>query len=138
MGAMSRNKGAVYEREVATALEDLTGIKWKRNLEQVRAEDQSDLTPDNADFPFVLECKRYAKGNGCKPAWQAQASAAAAKLGKLPAVVFRFDGLKTRVAIPFSAVMHEAKDFWFETDLPGFAYLAVEMMAEEAMARAAE
>lgn len=54
----SRAKGASFEREIAAQLEALTGIRFKRNLEQVRAVDHCDLLADDADWPFSLELDR--------------------------------------------------------------------------------
>lgn len=124
----SRTKGASFERLIAKELELLTGIRFQRNLEQSRAVDHCDLIADDAGWPFSLELKRYASGTGCKPEWKAQAVRAAAKTGKIPAVVYQFDRRAVRVALPFSVIGAE-HDGWFEADLGGLAYLAREIMA---------
>jgi hypothetical protein len=133
----SRAKGAAFEREVAAQLEALTGIRFQRNLEQVRAVDHCDLLPDDPAWPFSLELKRYADGTTCRPAWRDQAERAAAKNGKIPAVVFRFDRQDVRVSVPLAAVGKALgakwrEDGWAEIDLAGLAYMAAEIMAGEA------
>lgn len=127
----SRNKGSTFERAVALELELLTGIKFKRDIEQYRAADHGDLIPSDPAFPFVLECKRYASGTGCKPEWMVQAGKAAAAEGKIPAVIFKFDRRAIRVAVPFIALGHD-RDAWAEITLDDLAYFAREIMAGKA------
>jgi Holliday junction resolvase len=127
----SRNKGSSFERDIARELELLTGVSFKRDLEQVRASEHGDLIASDPAFPFLIECKRYASGNGCKPAWQEQATRAAAKNGKLPVVIYKFDRLPIRVAVPMQALGHDYAG-WAEIDLPALAYLASELMAARA------
>lgn len=127
----SRNKGAAFERAVALELELLTGVRFKRNLEQSRAVDHCDLIAEDDAWPFSCELKRYASGNGCKPAWIEQATRAAGKNGKLPCVIFKFDRLPIRVAVPMQALGHDYNG-WAEIDLPALAYLASELMAAKA------
>ena len=132
-----RNKGASFEREVGKLLEDELGISFKRDLEQYRAADHGDLLASDPDFPFVIECKRYASGTGCTEAWRAQATCAAIAQRKIPAVVFKFDRRAVRVAVPFAAI---ARAFggttpvhdWAEITLDGLAFLAREMLADPA------
>ena len=140
MTAHSRNKGSAYEREIAAELFALTGISFKRDLEQVRAAEHGDLVPSDPAFPFVIECKRRASGTGCIDAWKDQASAAARAQGKLPAVVFRFDRLPTRVAVPFAAIAAafggtDDSEEWAQISLGGLASLAAEIMAQASLNR---
>lgn len=133
MGAHSRNKGSAFEREVARELNLLTGVSFKRDLEQVREDGLGDLMPDNPAWPFVIECKRYEAGTGCKPAWMAQVAIAAAKAGKRPAVVFRFDRQDTRVCLPLTAIWAASgaeirSDEWATITLAAFATVAAELM----------
>ena len=133
----SRNKGASFERQIAQALDLLTGIRFARNLEQVRAIDHCDLVPDNAAWPFSCELKRYASGHACRPEWKAQATRAAEKTGRFPVVIFKFDRLDIRCAVPMRAIAHAFGgrsdcDEWTETTLDGLAYLAREIMARNA------
>jgi Holliday junction resolvase len=135
MSVKSRNKGSGFEREVAAILRDLTGVNFKRNLEQVRAADHGDLVPDDPAFPFIIECKRYAAGVSCLAAWKDQASRAAAATGKMPAVVFRFDRRPVRVAVPLwcaAGSRGQPSGEWAEISVDGLAYLASEIMAERA------
>lgn len=131
MGAKSRTKGSGFEREVSAALFDLLGVTFERDLDQYRKADRGDLVPDDASFPFLIECKRYAAGDACLPAWKAQAVKAAQAARKLPAVVFRFDRRQTRVALPLRALCPQwPADLWAETTLDGFAFIARELMAD--------
>src|SRR5699024_8485488 len=91
MGAHSRNKGSAFERAIAARLFDLTGVTLKRDLEQYRAADHGDLIADNDQWPFLIECKAYAIGTGCKPEWKSQATAAGKSVGKLPVVIYKFN-----------------------------------------------
>lgn len=130
----SRTKGAAFEREIATRLLGLTGVSFKRDLEQYRATDRGDLIPDNPAWPFLIECKRRADGNLCAAAWRAQATKAAAAAGKLPAVVYRFDRQDTRVSVPFAAIAaafggDANQSEWAEISIEGLAFLAGEIMA---------
>lgn len=87
----SRNKGAAFERQLAALLHAETGITFKRNLSQYQDRHGSDLTPSDDAWPFSIEAKAYAGGTDCKPAWEAQAKAAAEKEGRLPVVVWKYD-----------------------------------------------
>lgn len=131
--ANSRNKGAAFERSIAQELELLTGVKFKRDIEQYRAGDHGDLIADDPAWPFTVECKRYAQGKRCKAAWWEQAKAAAKAAGKMPCVIYKYDRDEIRVALPFSLLgpgCSPDPDTWFETSLDGLAYLAREIMAE--------
>lgn len=136
----SRNKGSAFERQIAKELLLLTGITFRRDLEQYRAADHGDLIPDDPAWPFSVECKRYASGTGCRAGWKAQAIAAAEEAGKWPCVVYRYDRQDTRVAVPWGAVAaaygsQRAVGEWVETSLDGLAYLAREIMAAAAEQR---
>jgi hypothetical protein len=130
----SRNKGASFERQIALELELLTGVRFKRDLEQVRAAEHGDLIAEDPDWPFLIECKRYAKGNGCAWAWQEQAVKAAAAQGLFPVVVFKFDRLPIRVSVPLCALGVDC-DGWAEIDMTALAYIAGEIMADRAIAK---
>ena len=132
----SRNKGSAFERDIAKELFLLTGISFRRDLDQYRSSDLGDLICDIQDFPFVLECKRYAKG-GFQAAWWAQASKAALSAGKRPAVIYRFDRQPVRVRLQLRAAMEcisrgkwSAEDAHvIDIDLGGLAYLIREGLA---------
>jgi len=130
----SRNKGAAFEREIAKELHLQTGVTFQRDLEQYRAADRGDLIATDDAWPFVVECKRYAAGDGCRSTWQAQATKAATAAGKLPCVVFKFDRRPVRVSVPFAAIAAglDAKSDcaeWVEISIDGLAYIAREIMA---------
>jgi hypothetical protein len=133
----SRAKGAAFERQIAARLEGLTGIRFQRNLEQVRAVDHCDLIADDPAWPFSLELKRYASGTGCKPEWRAQAERAAAKTGRIPVVIYQFDRRAVFVSVPLAAIgralgQEWTEPGWAEINLEGLAYMAGELMAERA------
>lgn len=132
MSARSRNKGASFERDIAQQLFLLTGIGFKRNLEQSREAAHGDLIADDPAWPFSCELKRRAQGISCLTAWKQQASKAAAMCGKIPAVVFKFDRQPVRVAVPLACLCGGRCDDpaeWAEITLDGFAYVARELMA---------
>ena len=84
MGAMSRRKGATFEREIAGMIRDHLGYDCKRNLEQYQQGGD-----DLSGVPgWSIECKRYAT---CVPsdikAFWLQCEAQAAAKG-LRAVLF--------------------------------------------------
>lgn len=133
MSAMSRNKGSAFERAVAKELFLLTGVTFKRDLDQYRASDRGDLIPDDPAWPFLCECKAYATGTACRPAWQEQATRAAMAAGTTPAVIFKYDRRPVRVSIPLSAICPDMPaSEWVEITLQAFAALAAEKMAEGA------
>lgn len=134
----SRRKGAGFERDIAKRLYVLTGMSFARNIEQVRTADECDLICDDADWPFSLELKRYAKG--CDPlnAWVEQTEKAAAKSGKLPCLVFKFDMKPIKCYVPLSAMGAAfggswPDDEWATITLDGLAFLAREIMAARAV-----
>lgn len=132
MGKMSRNKGASFERHIARELEALTGIRFERNLEQVRTAAHGDLIASDPAWPFSCELKRYASGISCLTAWKDQATRAAKLCGKAPAVIFKFDRQPIRAAVPLTVICAGAPDEWAEISIEGLAYLAREIMAEKA------
>ena len=130
--ADSRNKGSSFEREIARALELELGIRFKRDLEQVRSAAHGDLQADTDAFPFLIECKRRASGSGCVDAWKAQACKAAEAAGKIPVVIYRFDRMDAKACLPLSAIMGAGHPYWVTVDMAAFCYVAREMMAEKA------
>lgn len=133
--ANSRNKGAAFEREMAQELHKMLGVNFKRDLDQYRQRDRGDLIADRA-FPFLIECKRHARG-GFLQAWWDQAYRAALETGQRPAVIYRFDRQPVRVRVQLRAAMEcisrgkwSAEDWHIiDIDLEGFAYLCREGMA---------
>lgn len=128
-----RAKGAAFERAVAQELLLLTGITFRRDLEQVRTAGRGDLEPSDPAWPFSLELKRYASGTGCKPEWKEQASRAAKTAGLIPAVVWKYNHRPIACSIPLSALCPAMPaDQWADITLRGLAHLAAEKMAEAA------
>lgn len=139
MGKLSRDKGATYERQIARELFDLTGIKFARNLRQYQASGDDDLRADCDNWPFSIECKRYASAKSCRAGWKAQAQEAAERAGKLPCVVWRGDRMETRVSVPLVALCEAMPaDQWADLSLEGFAELAREIMAGRTVAKMIE
>ncbi len=133
----SRQKGASAEREVAKLLFAELGMEFKRDLRQYQKADYGDLITDDAAWPFCIEVKRYAKGWTCKPAWEAQVWASAKAAGKLPCVIYRYDGQQWRVRVWIDAVgealgAQPVAGVHFDTDITGFAWIAREIMARRA------
>jgi len=128
-----RNKGASFERQVAKMLHEELGVSFKRDIEQYRAADHGDLVPDDPDFPFIIECKRYANGTGCAPQWWKQAERAADAEGKLPCVIYKFDRRDIRCVVPLTALYKAfgsecRADHQAEMTLEAFCWIAREMM----------
>ena len=122
----SRTKGAAFEREIAKMLLLELGISFKRDLRQYQEADHGDLIPDDPAFPFELELKRYAHGpiSGTDKWWQ-QVTTAAAKTGKRPALIYKYDRQPVRCVVELQGVRANIS---FED----FAYLAREIMAHDA------
>jgi Holliday junction resolvase len=129
----SKNKGATFERQVGIALELELGIAFKRNLEQSREADHADLIADDPDFPFVIECKRYA-GGSFQSAWWAQVNKAATAAGKIPCVIYKFDRKDIQVAVDWRAIAAMTgvglnDDGLIHMNLASFCFVAREIMA---------
>ena len=131
------NKGKAFERKICQEFTLLFGMsmKFKRDIEQFRQSDLGDIICSDPDWPFVVECKRYAKGNGPQPAWVRQAQKAADTAKKHWAVVYQYDRKPVRVAVSLGALADAMghydlqKETVWESDLDGFAEIARELMA---------
>ena len=123
----SRKKGAQFEREVAKMLMLELGIGFKRDLEQTRTAGHADLIPDDPAFPFALELKRYAHGpiSGTDNWWK-QVTAAATRMNKRPALVYKYDYQPIRVVVELQGIRCNIS---FED----FCYLTREIMAHDAV-----
>ena len=121
----SRTKGAAFEREVAKLLLLELGIAFRRDLRQYQTSGHGDLIPDDPAFPFELELKRYATGpiSGTDNWWK-QVTTAAAKTGKRPALIYKYDRQPIRVVVEMQGVRANIS---FED----FCFLAREIMAHE-------
>lgn len=93
-GRSARIRGQVGEREVCEILTRIVGEKHNRLLGQAR-----DAGADVRYGPFLLEVKRQQRLK--LPDWQKQVSTAATDAGMLPGLVWRRDGEKWWVAVPF-------------------------------------
>ena len=124
-----RNKGASFEREVAIMLRDELGISFKRDLEQYRSGSHADLIPDDPEFPFSLELKRYKDGPiGGAPAWWEQVKVAAEREQKMPCLIYKYDLKPMRCVIPLAALTDCDHDYTVEVDFETFCYIAREAM----------
>jgi len=120
----SRTKGAAFEREVAKLLLLELGISFKRDLRQYQTSCHGDLISSDPAFPFELELKRYASGpiSGTDNWWK-QVTTAAAKTGKRPALIYKYDRQPIRCVVEMQGVRCNVS---FED----FCYLAREEMAD--------
>lgn len=129
MGAMSRRKGADFERTVARELLLRLGIKFDRDLSQYQTSGKGDLIPDDPAFPFLIECKHCSVIE--LPKWRRQAVSAALTAKKLPCVIYRVTRGAIRVNVPFSAFCEAwPADEWADITLDGLCLIAREVMAE--------
>jgi len=95
MAAMSRTKGATFERLIANMLSEATGSKWARRVRQ--NEKDSDIVSENPDFWHVsIECKHA--NTLALPAWWRQACSQA-KHGQIPILVYRQTGTPIKVQV---------------------------------------
>tara|TARA_R110000796_G_scaffold252638_1_gene389672 strand:- start:906 stop:1304 length:399 start_codon:yes stop_codon:yes gene_type:complete len=95
----SRNKGASFEREVASHLNKVfeknnIEFKVKRNLEQYQIKDQGDLDLPN----HTIECKRYASGNWYKDVWWEQVVRSCGDT--IPVLIWKYNHQPIRVCVP--------------------------------------
>jgi len=131
-----RQKGAAFERQIAGMLFDEIGIKFQRDIEQYRQSQLCDLRPiDCDDWPFAIECKRYASGNTYKPEWWGQTCLAASRSNLEPALIYKYDRAPIRCVVSLQALaMSVGKDVnigWIKTaelDFDTFCYVARELM----------
>ena len=134
----SRNKGAQFERDVAKELFLRLGISFKRDLDQSRERDRGDLIASDPEFPFLIECKSYAKGHGCKEAWQDQARTAADGTGKHPVVIYKYNNAPWRCYVWMSALAEGLGgepvrlSSGVDMTIGGFCQIAREIMARRA------
>lgn len=101
----SRTKGASYERGVVKILNQFFlknnfNFICKRNLDQYQTKNLSDI-----NIPFhAIECKHYKEGNWLKPEWWRQVCSSAEAESTIPVLIFKFNRVPTRVAIPLHAI----------------------------------
>lgn len=125
-----------FERKICQEFALMFGMNmtFKRDIEQYRQSDLGDVLCSDPHWPWIIECKRYAKGNGPQPAWIKQAQKAAQEANKLWAVVYQYDRRPVRVAVPLAALATAMgnndfhKETVWESDLEGFAEITREIM----------
>lgn len=108
----SRNKGASAERAFAGLIQDWTGVRLIRNLEQTRSGGHDlivhpDETGPAADAfrQLAIECKRYQTATDAQIAkWWTQALVQADDAGLIPILAYRANRASWRVVAPISLV----------------------------------
>lgn len=86
-----RNKGAAFERQIATEIKAATGLECKRLIEQYRKGGLPGDLEGEAVAGYAIECKRYSKVQpGLLQKWRAQALAQAAGPYE-PVLVYKAD-----------------------------------------------
>jgi len=138
----SRNKGASFERQVASLLRDELGMAFKRDLRQYQESERGDLICDDPTFPLLIECKAYASGTDCRAGWMQQAETAAKGTGLYPCVIYKFNRHPIKCRVPIEAIAEAhggaaTTHRYADVDLPTFAYVAREIMAVRALRGAA-
>jgi len=137
----SRDKGTRGEYAVIKLIEELLGIKLKRDVEQYRQADRGDLIlAEDADWPFCVEVKSYSGLSVThRPAWWQQVAKASAAHGLIPVLFYKFDRYEWRVVMKANTVsfalggsLDHDDDILLTTDTDGFAYLAREILAARA------
>ncbi len=113
MGANSRNKGASFEREIATRIHEHLGVEVKRDLEQYRQRDRGDLIGLSG---WTIECKRRS-GGGVPVVWWEQVCAAAKEQGEFPVLIYRFDRQDARCRVPLRAINPKIENTALFTDM---------------------
>jgi N-dimethylarginine dimethylaminohydrolase len=88
MAKISRQRGATYEREVATDIFEALGVRIKRNLKQYQQSDEGDLILGQ----YLIECKRRKKIAVHEFMEQADK---ACEPSQTPVVIMRADGKKS-------------------------------------------
>jgi Holliday junction resolvase len=98
MGAMSRNKGNVGEREIANLLADLTGCKVRRRVRQREGDSDLEGLPG-----WCIEVKRHAKASRSDVAgWWRQAVSQSEAAGSIPVLFWRQDRDEWRAVWPLA------------------------------------
>ena len=137
----SRDKGTRGEYAVIKLIEELLGIKLKRDVEQYRQADRGDLIlAEDADWPFCVEVKSYSGLSVThRPAWWQQVVKASAAHGLIPVLFYKYDRYEWRVVLKANTVsfalggtLDHDDDILLTTDTDGFAYLAREILAARA------
>ena len=103
-----RNKGASWERTVASMIKESLGATVKRDLEQYRSGDRGDLIGLDG---FVIECKRYKMANGGhyhQDWWNQVVNAASAVSPQTePELIYKYDRAEPKVVVRLSFLNSE-------------------------------
>lgn len=130
MPVNSRNKGASFERSIATLLVGhlLLEKPVKRILEQTRTKQLPDLRFGR----WNIECKRYAKGAELKDAWWDQVMNSC-KNGDIPALIYKFDYRPVKVRVLAKSLNPVLSDERITVDLSfgDFIYLLETLYQED-------
>lgn len=121
MGAMSRRKGAAFEREVANMIRDNLGYECKRNLEQYQQGGH-----DLSGVPgWSIECKRYAKitESDLKSFWE-QTVSQAIQVSAWPCLITKEDRKPIKVYIHW---VGPGSDCFGEYDLESVAQISFDL-----------
>lgn len=105
MGKMSRNKGAVAEKEVFKIMNDELGLELKRNLSQYQGTD-SDLHL----FGFCIEIKRQETLS--LSTWWKQVVEVANKTKEIPVLVYRQSRQPWRAVLPITYLYNLGDEQW--------------------------
>jgi len=132
MGAMSRTKGKVGEREVGALIRDLTGWDVRRRVRQHDGDSDLEGIPG-----WCAESKRQARAGRAELAkWWAQAVDQAARVDQLPVLFFRMNRDAWRAVWPLAVMLGgERSEGWLqyelaaETSIEGWAAVARELLA---------
>lgn len=111
MSVNGRNKGASFEREVASIINqhfidsDIELPKIERDIEQYRKADRGDLLGVEG---WTIECKRYKRppnSNGLyKQEWWNQVCKASDVAGNKPVLIYKYDFQPIRCVVFFNDV----------------------------------
>ena len=103
-----RNKGASWERTVASMIKESLGATVKRDLEQYRSGDRGDLIGLDG---FVIECKRYKMANAGhhhQDWWNQVVNAASAVSPQTePVLIYKYDRAEPKVVVRLSFLNDE-------------------------------
>jgi len=140
MSINSRAKGSSAEREFAGLVQDWTGVRLIRNLEQTRSGGHDLLVhPDEAGpvadaFRLLaIECKRYrAVTEGALSKFWQQAITQAAQAELIPILAYRADRSPWRVVVPMRVINPGLSDsyqlnYTATLNIEGFCHAISEM-----------
>tara|TARA_R100001369_G_scaffold12363_1_gene26367 strand:+ start:2894 stop:3316 length:423 start_codon:yes stop_codon:yes gene_type:complete len=125
----SRNKGASFERDIASKINEFLETnedrfpkfkdvpRVKRNLDQYQEKGLGDLELPN----HIIECKRYASGNWYKKDWWEQT--VTARAGNIPVLIWKYNHQPIRVCLPLNVL---SKDWKFRQNTETTAVIEFE------------